>query len=49
MTALAVVAAKSEGISTTGETLGLIALGIFLVFAIWIIVQRMRHGRRPHD
>jgi 4-amino-4-deoxy-L-arabinose transferase-like glycosyltransferase len=28
-----------------GETLGLIAAGIFVVFAIWIVVQRLRSGR----
>jgi hypothetical protein len=28
-----------------GFVVALIAAGIFLVFAGWIVVQRMRHGR----
>jgi hypothetical protein len=32
-----------------GFVVALIALGVFLVFAGWIVVQRVRHGRDGDD
>ncbi|HWB65307.1 MAG TPA: hypothetical protein VG708_00580 [Mycobacteriales bacterium] len=28
-----------------GLTVGLVAAAIFVVFAVWIVVQRVRHGK----
>jgi hypothetical protein len=32
-----------------GWVVGLIALAVFLAFATWIVVQRVRHGRGGDD
>jgi hypothetical protein len=39
----------ARGASWGGMTVGLVAAGIFVVFSSWIVVQRLRHGRKDGD
>jgi hypothetical protein len=45
MTAASEAASAGVRSSLGGEALGLVAAGIFVVFAVWVLVQRLRHGR----
>jgi hypothetical protein len=49
MTGLLLGAAlKDRGASWGGPVVGMVAAAVFVAFAVWIVVQRVRHGR-PTD
>ncbi|MBV9291451.1 MAG: hypothetical protein JO222_03290 [Frankiales bacterium] len=39
----------SRGTTWGGLAVGLIALGLFVAFSGWVVVQRVRHGRKDSD
>jgi hypothetical protein len=47
-----VISAKvvvDQGASWAGPTVAIIASVVFVVFAMWIVIQRVRHGRGGDD
>jgi hypothetical protein len=44
-----IAAPVDQGASWGGEAAGIIAAVVFLVFATWIVIQRIRHGRGHDD
>jgi hypothetical protein len=44
-----IAAPVDQSASWGGEAAGIIAAVLFLAFATWIVVQRIRHGRGHDD
>jgi hypothetical protein len=38
-----------QGASWAGPTVAIIAAAVFVVFAAWIVIQRIRHGKGDGD